>query len=163
MKSFEHPGIWWTPENPDDSSAGVLSYSQDTGLSLVITGSLQPGDPTSLGSLEVLHGMIKGRGPVSLLDCAVVSSTVGSYPSETIAPRFALFGAHSKGLEKQVFREIAVESELLQEWAGVKTLDHQVTFDKKGLRGISVGYASPELRTHKIDGTSYLIRSGFAT
>lgn len=75
MESFEHLGIWWFPEEPDQCLSGTLSFDPELGgkLILIAKSSLPKGlgsNPSWGDEYPVILGQIDGVA-VTLRDCTV--------------------------------------------------------------------------------------------
>ena len=44
MENIEYSGYWWLPSEPDEKIAGILTYTNDEGIKLRLTGFSIPSE-----------------------------------------------------------------------------------------------------------------------
>lgn len=124
-------GRFWLPDSPDDVQRGTLTYTPDGGVRLALIGGFDDaiwqatgdGRTSVLSALTrrwpMIHGTV-GNKPVTLLDCAAVSSKSSLFATEVSEQELrvakALIGVFMKEPEGELFSEIRVEIENLSEW-----------------------------------------------
>jgi hypothetical protein len=124
-------GRFWLPEHPDDIQRGILTYTPDKGLRLVLIGGFTDNVwlPTENPHTRVLssgtrrwpliHGAV-GNQRATLIDCVAVSSSsyfMGREVAEQeIRAQVCLLGVLLTDPGAQVFSEVSVEIENLTGW-----------------------------------------------
>lgn len=79
-KEFQFLGIFWLPNNPDNTFTGSLSYTPEDGISLETTAELKPENSFLLNEEKELYifGHCKGLGNVTLIYCTLNSYGMSS-------------------------------------------------------------------------------------
>ena len=84
MKEVTCRGVWWTPDNPEEQIAGILSFSQQNGTVLELIGSFKEiCDVMNLIKLPIVQEMSKEYGAITLVDCQETASSFGSITTQT--------------------------------------------------------------------------------
>lgn len=129
----EWAGLWWLPDDPDETVPGVLRYDADGGLSLSLIGAFEdrimsnpaPGVTAyheGTRTWDVIHGAAEQR-EITLLGTVPNSSRrtfgarVASPDKQTVTARVAIIGAHVSGDADPAFAAAEVSVEDLGLWA----------------------------------------------
>ena len=84
MKELTCRGVWWTPDNPEEQIAGILSFSQQNGTVLELIGSFKEiCDVMNLIKLPIVQEMSKEYGAITLVDCQETASSFGCIITQT--------------------------------------------------------------------------------
>ncbi len=75
MKSFEYKGLWWLSEYPDKKVAGVVTFSQEEGISLELIGSFGVfGEEEEFDrEYPIILGTSTNDKDITLYKCSMVS------------------------------------------------------------------------------------------
>ncbi len=75
MKSFEYKGLWWLSEYPDKKIAGVVTFSQEEGISLELIGSFGIfGEEEEFDrEYPIILGTSTNDKDITLYNCSMVS------------------------------------------------------------------------------------------
>ncbi len=121
-------GLWWTPEHPENRSAGRLAQEDDAVyLHLTVENFPQLGPSPREAPLkyQVIHGLTYTGKPVTLLDCFEISSH-GTWGVElrSILVNHVLIGGHvPPSGDGRLFSEMILEWPDLRRWflhSGIK-------------------------------------------
>lgn len=151
----EWAGLWWLPDNPDETVPGVLRYDADGGLSLALIGMFEdhiisnpkPGVTAYHGGTrtwDVIHGAADQR-EITLLGTVPKSSRrtfgarVASPNKQIVTAVCAIIGAHVSGDTDPAFDAAEVSVEDLGLWAASSVFE--------GIIGASDG---------RFDGTGHI-------
>lgn len=117
MKDLTCQGVWWSPDNPEEQVAGILSFSQQNGTVLELIGSFKEiCDVMKLDKLPIVQGMSKEYGGITLVDCQETGSNFGSIITQTYHAKVLYIGAHATSPEDLVFDKAEVCYSNLVEW-----------------------------------------------
>lgn len=109
MEAFEAEGIFWKPDNPDRQVGGTLRFSPEEGLELALIGTLTDEPPGgSPIQLPVIHGMLSGKGFVTLVDAWQHRWSIGPFASEAYQADLGLVGATIATPRQTRFRRLTV-------------------------------------------------------
>jgi hypothetical protein len=159
MQAFDCNGIWWSPETPSERVAGVLRFSDETGIVVALSGALgEPAAPFQTKAIPILFGLIYDcplGSLVTLKGCRVQTvhlSTPGFLREDYFADRLFI-GAH---LEEQdfLFAELIVSFSGLPSWADVLTgLENRPLPAAEGQRhGFEIRWLQPEPISGRVPG-----------
>ncbi len=145
MESFEHTGIWWLPEEPEQRLAGILSFDPKVGGKLALTFE-QPVHK-GLGSevdlyweFPIVLGQMNGIA-VTLKDCTVGSPWRTNYgvcfttQTITIYAKTIFKGYHFNKIEDIVFEALSVSYTYLGKW--MKQRSFEIDKEFGGVRPVS--------------------------
>lgn len=124
-------GRFWLPDRPENVQRGNLTYTPDKGVRLALIGGFDDAEwlPTKNGSTRVLSARTRrwpviygavGNKPVTLLECAAVSSKSYLFATQVeeqeLRASRALLGIHLTGADNPCFSATSVQIENLTEW-----------------------------------------------
>jgi hypothetical protein len=168
----EWSGIWWLPDNPDQTIPGVLRYSPDGGLVLSLIGAFEdrimstpsPGLTVfheGSRNWDVIHGAAE-QWEISLLGCypSGVKRTIGarvkSPDKQTIAAMTALLGAHVSGEDDAIFSAAEISVEDLGLWAASSVFEGSLGATDGEIDGTgSITVKPVPARSVLVDGTEF--------
>lgn len=114
QRSFESPGVFWLPENPDQKVTGQLSHTTDDGPQVRLVGGFAS---SVFGVSRVVHGVLDSA-PCTLFNCRYVSSrdSYGGLRQIVFEADLLLVGEHVASLDELVFVGSFVRFGGLDEW-----------------------------------------------
>lgn len=126
METFQSPGLWYLPSNPDEKIAGTLRYSPTDGLLLSLTGSLsEPFRGSGGQSFSLIHGVLaqspyNGRF-VSLMDSFQTrfSLSMPGFATQDIISNYAYIADGIIDESYLKFSKIQLHLNCLREWVNV--------------------------------------------
>ena len=131
MDTFEFLGIWWLPSSPDRRIGGVLSFTEDKGLQLRLSGVLddylekwEDGEITKLfggrqKNYDIINGITVEQKKISLIDSKHLGYQGGVPPgltAETVYSRFCFIGNHFNTIDEIKFNKLNLKYTDLSEW-----------------------------------------------
>nr|WP_162933297.1 hypothetical protein [Corynebacterium lactis] len=157
----EWKGQWWIPEDPENIHSGILTYSPELGLELVLIGGFidkarkQVGPntwtiDTSKSDFPVIHGAAGGKR-ITLFDAfpkhtASYGTDALNGPSEqTISASTALVGIHAKSPDDECFVRADVAIEDLEGWSATYAINRVIPFDNQRNRPTGAGTVKLEM------------------
>jgi len=165
--SFDLDGFWWLPEAPERRVAGVLTYTQEEGPVLTLTGTFDPTQEAFGSEMEdraVIHGTTKDEKHVSLFKVLHMSRKGGFFQEavhEVYRGHTLALGWHFASEEEQIFSKSYVIFEDIEEWLGHRFFDFRPVEDSTDWRlNISRSVSRP---LGQIQGVKFNIGSGFYT
>ena len=137
MESFEFPGVWWIPTDPEKTKFyGPLRFDSKNGGKLSLTFDEDGKTHEIIGSrasqgIPIVHGLMDGR-KVTLIEC---HKTIPSWQSRDLARNAytqtvsiwtdtVFVGAHFESLHAAKFNWMSVSFTHLDNWLGIERLDH---------------------------------------
>lgn len=131
MDAFSTTGFWWLPATPDAQVAGSIHFDPSDGTQLNLLGTLtESADALHImlseeRRFETVHGVADGSF-YTLVDCLCTGSKLQSpgFQSEDYNVRLWLRGSALVD-GGDLFTEMVLEYEYLDEWAGVGRLGVQ--------------------------------------
>lgn len=124
-------GTFWLPDKPDESHEGFVDYEPAAGVRIrfisgfddrkkVATSSTGYAVTQGSGRFPLIHGVVDGSFPVTLIDCRVVRHHTGwatdAVRDQDMSASRVLSGVHLGQRDAAVFSGFAVELENLTEW-----------------------------------------------
>lgn len=110
MESFEYPGFWWVSGASQHKVAGIISFSQDNGISLELIGKLE-----FVSNRDIILGTTH-KGIFSLLDCTppVNTSSLQGLNTQCYRARIAFLDHHFSNLDEVKFSKLQALDQRLQ-------------------------------------------------
>lgn len=135
MESFEFPGVWWIPTDPDKTKFyGPLKFDPKNGGKLALTFDEDGESHEILGSRErlpipIIHGKMDGR-KVTLINCTKTEpgwqgrdNARDAYTqTATVWTDTVFLGVHFNSLEDIEFQWMSVSYTHLNTWLGIERL-----------------------------------------
>lgn len=168
----EWAGLWWLPDDPDETVPGVLRYDADGGLSLSLIGAFEdrimstprPGVTAyheGTRTWDVIHGSAEQR-EITLLGAVPRSSKrtfgarVASPDKQTVTATVAIIGAHVSGDSDPSFATAEVSVEDLGLWAASSVFEGFVGVPDGKIDGTGRISVKPvEAQSVVVDDTEY--------
>ena len=157
MSNIELNGEWWLP-NSEKRITGILSFSDNQGINLVLNGFLDDNNffenlLKEDVSYPIIHGKTKDKD-LTLFDCMRCSASGGTnYPSSEYSICYVFEGGHfNKDIEEQLFSRIAVNFSYSSQWgtlSKIESLDNK-NFCIKPHKDIKVDLDKASLIIHQI-------------
>lgn len=156
MQEFEHNGLWWLPENPDNKISGVLKFHPVKGVNLELIGSfresitfnrfLNPGiilGITSNGKLVTLYKCLESQSLTS----------IPGFTTSTFIASMVFLRHHFENEENIQFDSLSLSYSHLDEWVGITGFQEKTEIDsEKNFKKYEVSYNFPEKTEVKING-----------
>ncbi len=151
MEAFTYMGIWWL-EDIDDAVGGVLSFSQEDGLRLSLTGTINPKssiekilDMQLKDTYPVILGTTIDGKNITLQGNTLISSKVTSpgFASQEFLSTMAFIGVHIHSTDKIIFPKISVRYTHLPEWYGRSGFQWTLPTNNEPTK-IILNYSMPE-------------------
>jgi ApeA N-terminal domain 1 len=105
----EYEGVWFLPGS-DDQVPGTAVYAPDEGTVLRLTGTFRP-EGRSVGggadAVGTVFGVCMNGTLVTLGDCALISETIASIPTERYRASIALVGGHFAAPYEEAFEAMS--------------------------------------------------------
>ena len=121
MESFEYLGNWWLPSTPDRVIGGLLTFSEEKGLQLKLSGVLddylekwEEGEVAKIlnrrkKNYSIINGItVEQNKKISLIENMHLGYSIG-FPginAESVYPRFAFLGHHFDDNSKINFNKL---------------------------------------------------------
>jgi hypothetical protein len=165
MKAEDTQGIFWQREAPEQTIAGILSYSRDEGIVLSLFGSLGP-LPQSIPaerSFPVVHGLLWNSqiGPqVTLMDCRLsgLQMNAPGIMREAYRVSRVFGGAHLLAAEDFLFDRVRLGLSGLSSWAEVLTgLDARSRRSEPNTSDYTLRWLSPSPSRGKLRGATFTL------
>jgi hypothetical protein len=168
----EWAGLWWLPDNPDETVPGVLRYDADGGLSLSLIGAFEDRIMSNPGpgvtayhegtrTWVVIHGRAEQReitllGTVPLSSKRTFGARVASPDKQTVTATVAIIGAHVSGDADPAFATAEVSVEDLGLWAASSVFEGFVGAPDGKIDGTGRISVKPvEAQSVVVDDTEY--------
>lgn len=119
---FEHQGLWWLPDKPDDRIPGTLKFDPIDGAILNLMGSLKDlEDFTNVVRPALILGLLSNGKAVTLRDCLDAGSTISfpGIPMSSFYVEMVFIGSHFEDSKDVEFEKLSVEYLHLDEWASI--------------------------------------------
>ncbi len=127
MELLTYTGIWWLPDQDNDTVAGTLTISFEEGFRLELIGRFgQIDEAFAINTIKTypkILGMTKEGQQITLCDCLesrfhLESHGAGIFASQQISIRGAIYiGCHFLEPDDPRFYKVDVQYSYLQEWA----------------------------------------------
>lgn len=123
MQEFTETGIWWLPENPEQTSAGTLTFRPTEGARLELIDSFL--GPTfgsnRFSTTPIIHGTNYKGEKFTLLHSGFGGSSTGSsgYTNTGHLPEYILKGYFFDKEEDIAFTDLAVRFTNFDAWSGI--------------------------------------------
>ena len=134
MQEFEHNGLWWLPENPDNKISGVLKFHPVKGVNLELIGSfresitfnrfLNPGiilGITSNGKLVTLYKCLESQSLTS----------IPGFTTSTFIASMVFLRHHFENEENIQFDSLSLSYSHLDEWVGITGFQEKTEIDSE--------------------------------
>ncbi|NYI71907.1 hypothetical protein GGQ54_002467 [Naumannella cuiyingiana] len=168
----EWAGLWWLPDDPDETVPGVLRYDADGGLSLSLIGAFEdritstpkPGVTAyheGTRTWDVIHGSAEQReitllGTVPRRSRRTFGARVASPDKQTVTATVAIIGAHISGDADPAFATAEVSVEDLVLWAASSVFEVFVGVPDGKIDGTGRISVKPvEAQSVVVDDTEY--------
>ncbi|MCB9451510.1 MAG: hypothetical protein H6672_08725 [Anaerolineaceae bacterium] len=69
MEAFQHIGIWWLPNDPDNTVPGTLKFDPLEDARLELTGTFETKSTQRVGSVEIIQGVTADAKKITLYKC----------------------------------------------------------------------------------------------
>ena len=125
LTPFEHEGMWWKPDVPEEKISGTLNYDPVKGCNLSLLGQFS-GSKGTIGlfpkTLATIHGITKDSGAVTLLNNlgSGFQIKVPGISTQRFLPSYVFMGEHIDSPETFVTSRCEFRLTNLKEW-----LDHR--------------------------------------
>ena len=118
MKSFEHTGIWWFPEDPDYRLTGTLSFNPTAGGILELIEESATSRINKLKEYDIIQGFADGKA-VTLQGCYGKSiSFFTGINKVKFTIRYIYIGYYFYTIEDIIFEKLSLGYTHLNEWMG---------------------------------------------
>jgi len=141
---FEHKGIWWLPDKPNEQMSGTLRFTPDEGAILDLIGSFK--DIKNMNKIlqpEIILGVSSNGKNITLHSCFETKSSF-SFPGFQTSSLYAnsvFIGAHFQKSEDIKFKSISVHYLHLDEWVNISGFDIKPLWEEKE---VIIKYKLPE-------------------
>lgn len=147
-------GVWWLPTNSEHHISGTLSFDQQNGALLDLTGTLKPKGWSDTEDADLIHGMTTKGVPVTLLGCFRKSSQL-NFPGiakEVHRANTVAMGLHFESEADPLFTKSAFRFEGIEKWLEAKLINTSVDNSQKTISVVS-NWGS-EIELAKLEGQS---------
>lgn len=149
-QTIEFKGYWFTPENPHNRVAGILTYIPNEKIKLELIGAFETPHEyvkTRVSGNKnhplIIHGETSSARKVTLINCRPAAASLNfscSFAMQSYIVQYVLDGIYINDFKEQVFDKISLSLPHLTTWVNHYSLDHSITYNENGPRAFNLGY-----------------------
>lgn len=135
---IEYKGYWWLPSNPDETVAGILSYTPNDKITLELIGAFDSKKASIVAFLNkkpesIIHGFASDSKEITLYNCHASGSVNLSCPFPIIkySCQFIIIGKHLEDFKQESFYKAYVTISELTHWCSPSALETVMQFNEE--------------------------------
>lgn len=156
-------GYWWLPSSPNDTVAGILTYTPGQCIELELIGQLKP----CLSALEeyigrtdenVIFGVSSDAKEISLINCYTSGGSFNfncPFPIQRYNCQHLVIGSHVACLDTDCFFEAQINIPYLSLWATPNSISKSISLNKKQIQKINISFIAGENNIAAFDFENY--------
>lgn len=148
MEEFEYAGIWWLPEDPDNTISGTLKFDPTRGSNLKLIGSFKENkDFNTFLAPNIILGITSDGKRITLYKCRESGSQMGipGFLSSFFVAQVIFVGHHFEREEDIVFDSLSLTYFHLEEWTRITGIKVSVITDSNSkFEELEISYIHPK-------------------
>lgn len=163
IEPIEIKGYWWLPSSPDDTVAGILTYTPNDSIRLELIGQLK----FNISALEefinreeenVIYGFSSDAKEISLLNCFPSGGSLNfscKFPIQRYKCQHLIIGAHITSLDAPFFFKTQVDIPYLSLWATPNSIENKMFFNDKKVEKYCISFKAGVNHIDHVDIENY--------
>ena len=144
LNTIEHKGIFFLPDNPNETLNGTLKFNLDDGVELDLFGHFDKFENPSSKETTIVLGITANGKKVTLLNCYQKSGriSVPGFSQSKISAIYLFIGCHFNALDDIEFDSCSLEFEGINGWLNITGFD-KPNYNKEK-KEYSIKYKTPD-------------------
>lgn len=146
-------GVWWLPDNPEVTIAGILTYTYGKQIELRLIGAFDVSDEDQLRHQPlVLNGVAEGKRITLYENRLSNRALTGGLVTTKYRSSWAFIGHHINTDGNLRIRALKLEYSNLTEWSGFSGFRFAASYENGRFAGETVEYRFPEILHMRLPG-----------
>lgn len=141
-------GYWWLPSSPDDTVAGILTYTPNESIILELIGQLKPKTSAMEEFIhreeeEVIFGISSDAKEISLIDCLPSGGSLNlscRFPIQRYKCQHLIIGTHISSIDSPCFYKAQLNMPYLSLWASPNAIENTMHFEEKQIEKYCISF-----------------------
>jgi hypothetical protein len=155
IDKFEYKGLWYLPSDPNNTVAGILTYTPNESIILELIGSLGEAETDIISfskrtTVEIIWGITSDAKKISLIKCAPSGGYLNlncSFPISKYLIHYCLDGLHIESFEDKRFSWSNITIPALTTWCFPDALNLICGFNEKDrINKINISFNGDDIK-----------------
>lgn len=151
-KSLVIKGYWWLPATPENTVAGILTYTPNESITLELIGQLKP-ETSAIDEFMnweeegAILGYSSDAKEISLINCYPSGGNLNfscRFPIQRYNCRHLIMGTHIISLDTPCFFKALINIPYLSLWATPNSIESKVSFEENQINKYCISFKAEE-------------------